>query len=524
MVDPRDIASRFDIRKLDRREFLGLTAGAAAILACSPSGGTGSSTGTSGGAKKLADSIVLASQSISDTLDPHGTLSNSGYQTARQTFDALLTYDNSGKLAPQLVTEWKRVDNNTVELKLRDDVKFSNGENFTADTVKFNIERILTSTDPIHASSKTRIATFAGAEVVNPTTVRVKTKVPDALIFNRLTTLFMVPEKYTRDGGDLKTKPIGSGSFKVTEFVVQNRIVYEAWDGTWRGKSTVKQARIVGIPEEAALLSALKTGEVDIVNPVSGDKVPGLKNDFNVVAVSAGSCTVNALFPAFDVYKDKRVREAVNLAVNKEDIIKTIFGGYGKPAGQIMQPGYPGNSDSFKPFPYDPERAKSLIKAAGVEGAEVKIAVVTAIKAYNEAIAGFLTAAGLKAGVQVYEFPVFVPQLTTKSDNAMVSFRTDYFALRDFDAAGANFGARPPGFQRFMNSDEYDKLYVAAQSELDEAKRLQYVLRMEEIMRAEIPVLYLAWQEFPIVFSKKIDKINTHYDTAVYLWEVEKAA
>lgn len=524
MVDPRDLVARMDPRRLDRREFLGLTAGAAAILACSPGGvETGTSSGT-GGTKRLAESVILGAATISDTLDPHGTLSNSGYQTARQVFDALLTYDNSGKLAPQLVTEWKRTDNTTVELKLRDDVKFSNGESFTADTVKFNIERILTSTDPIHASSKTRLATFAGAEAVNPTTVRIKTKVPDALIFNRLTALFMVPEKYTKDGGDLKTKPIGSGSFKVNEFVVQNRVVFEAWEQTWRGKSTVKQARLVAIPEEAALLAALKTGEVDIVNPVSGDKVAGLKNDFNVTAVSAGSCTVDALFPAFEVFRDKRVREAVNLAVNKDDIIKNLFGGYGKPAGQIMQPGYLGNSDAFKPFPYDPERAKSLIKAAGAEGSEVKIGVVTAIKAYNEAITGFLNAAGLKAGVQVYEFPVFVPQLTTKSDNAMISFRTDYFSLRDFDSAGANFGIRPPGFQRFMNNDEYDKLYITAQSELDEGKRTQYILRMEEIMRNEIPLLYLAWQEFPVVYTKKIEKLDMHYDTAIYLWQVEKSA
>ena len=205
-------------------------------------------------------------------MDPHGTLSVSGFTLARQTFDTLVTFEN-GKIVPQLASEWKRIDPLTVEFKLRDDVKFSNGEAFDANTVKFNVDRLMNAKDTVYAGTKANMGSLVAGEVVNSTTVRIKTKEPDPIIVNRMTMLFMVPPKYTGDGGDIKMKPIGSGSFKVKEFITNQRCVFEAWDGSWRGKSTIQTATVQNVPELSTLVTALKRGELD--RALAGPDRPG---------------------------------------------------------------------------------------------------------------------------------------------------------------------------------------------------------------------------------------------------------
>jgi peptide/nickel transport system substrate-binding protein len=109
-------------------------------------------------AKPLATELRIGTSSLNDTPDPHGTLSVSGFTAARPIFDTLVTFDGrSGKIVPQLASEWKRIDNLTVEFKLRDDVKFSNGEDFTAETVKFNVDRIMKATEPLYVNTKSRM-------------------------------------------------------------------------------------------------------------------------------------------------------------------------------------------------------------------------------------------------------------------------------------------------------------------------------------------------------------------------------
>lgn len=510
-------------RLLDRRSFLALTAGAAALAACAPT--TGSTSPAPGGGR-LSDTLTIGAPTISDTLDPHGTLSNSGFQAARQMFDALVSFNDDGTdFVPQLATSWTRIDPLTMEFKLRDDVKFSNGEPFTADVVKFNVERIQNSNDPIHANSKTRVNFITAVEPINSTTVRIKTATPFPLLLNYLTMLFMVPPKYVQDGGDMKTKPIGTGSFKLVEFVTANRIVYEAWDGSWRGKSKIQSARLLAIAEESTLLSALRTGEVDMVINAPGDKVASLQNEFNVTRVPSMSCTILGIIQNTPAFTDRRVREAANLAVNKEEIVQRIFGGFAKVSqGQLLQPSVFGYNEAIKAVPYDPERARSLIRQAGFEGAEAVIGTVAANQALATALAGYLNAVGLRSRLQIYEFPVFVPQITTRSDNPLVLFRTDYFALRDFDGAAASFGVRPPGFQDYFVHEEFDRLYAQQKIELDQEKRKQQIFRMAELMREEYPCVFIAHQDFPALSSKKITKLRIPYDTAVYIWETEKLA
>ncbi|MBV9120627.1 MAG: ABC transporter substrate-binding protein [Chloroflexi bacterium] len=442
---------------------------------------------------------------------------------ARQMFDALVTFDDQGqKIVPMLASSWKRIDNNTMEFTLRDDVKFSNGEPFDAEAVKFNVARLMNSKEPIHQLTKNRMASLLpDAEVVNSTTVRLKTKDPDPIFLNRMTMLFMLAPKYTAGGADVKTKPVGTGSFKVTDFQTTNHISLEAWD-SWRGKSTVQTAKIQQITDVAAFVAALKAGDIDIAWNVQGDQVAGLKSDFNVGTQNAYSCTVSSLLPLIPAYADARVRQAVNLAVNKEELIKTVVGGFGQVAqGQLLAPDVPGFNDAIKAFPFDPDKAKSLLKEAGFSTFDVNFMTTSSTLAIVQAIAGYLKAVGINVKINQVELPVFTVALTQKTDQPMLAWNTDYFHLRDFTAAAERFAIAQ---QQHFQSDDFKKLYISIEQELDDTKRTQMIKQAEQMMYDQAAALFLSQRQFAVVYNKKIANLPLPYDTTVPLWKVQKAA
>lgn len=474
-------------------------------------------------AKPLASHVTVASASIADQLDPRWSLGQSGFAAARQVFDALVIFDRDSKLVPQLAHEWKRIDATTVEFKLRDDVKFSNGEDFTADAVKFSLENLLGATDAGAVTTKERMGGITAAEVVNSTTVRIKTKEPDPIIVNRLVSLLMVPPKYVADGGDMNARPIGTGSFKPTSFTRSRAIEYEAWDGTWRGKPTVRTARISMIPEAATMVAALRTGEADIIYNPPGDQAARLKTEgFNLATVNANSCTLATLTPTNPLMQDKRVREAVNLAVDRDELLKTVGGGFGKVATQLLQPGMFGYNTGLKPYPYDPERAKTLLSQAGAQGQEVRIMTTASTRPYFAAVAGYLNAVGLRTEIDLVEFAILLSNMSRGTQHAMLGFNIEYTPTLDFDTAGVRFST--VAAQPLFDNAEFHKLYLDSRKEVDEPKRQTMIQRMAQLMYDEFAALFLVWRDTPTMFTKKIADVHQRWDTSFQLWKIEKQA
>ncbi len=114
--------------------------------------------------RRLATSLRIATPSLAETIDPAGSLGQNGYQAVRPVYDALVTFDEKGeRIVPQLAAAWERIDPATMEFKLRDDVKFSNGEDFTAEAVRFTVDRLMSSNDPVFANTKSQMGTLATA-------------------------------------------------------------------------------------------------------------------------------------------------------------------------------------------------------------------------------------------------------------------------------------------------------------------------------------------------------------------------
>ncbi len=279
-----------------------------------------------------------------------------------------------GKLqAPCLAESWSTSkDNLTHDFVIREGVKFHDGEPVTAEDVKFSFERYRGAA---HAVMKSRVASI---EAVDARHVRFKMKEawPDFLTFYSSASGagWIVPKKYVEKVGDegFKQHPIGAGPYKFVSFTPGVELVLEAFDGYWRKKPAVQHIVMKVIPDESTRLAALKRGEVDIAYSIRGElaqdlqKTPGLKLE-PVVLQGPNWLYFPEQWDPKSPWHDLRVRQAANLAIDREGMSKALFLGYCKITNSIVPYTF---QDYWQPpaAVYDPEKAKKLMAEAGHAG------------------------------------------------------------------------------------------------------------------------------------------------------------
>jgi peptide/nickel transport system substrate-binding protein len=498
---------------MPRPALVAVAALAVALTGC----GADSTSADGGGGDPVADAaVVLASSAITTTLDPAAALSSVGRTYSKQVFDTLVSFDGGGELQPGLATEWERIDDTAIEFTLREDVTFSNGSELTAEDVVANVERVL-SGDPAYAVVAGRIATVKGAEAVSEDVVRVETTGPDPVLLNRLTLLDIVdPDTFGEE------RPAGTGPFEVTEYQENTSITLTRVDSSWRAGEGVKDLTIQAIPNPTTLASALRTGEVDIAFGLPADASTQLESSgFRTIASSAGSAAINSLVAdAEPMLEDPRVREAINLSIDREAFVDAALGGFGAPNGsQFLQEGYVGFDPDLPHFEYDLDRAKELIAEAGAEGLELPIATTALFKTQAEAVAGFLNAAGFKSEVVIEDLSAFIPTLLQQSKYPLLYWQTDYYELRDIVSV-TRFGPPAPGQQSHFDNARYQELFTQQAQEMDADERESMIQEMARIMREEAGVLFLAWPDNLYTAAPHIDEVPLSGDSLVVAEEI----
>src|SRR5438477_9123789 len=191
-------------------------------------------------------------------------------------YDTLLTRDKQLQLVPALAIAHKLVSEKVWEVKLRPNVKFHNGETFDANAVKFSFERI--NRADFKSPQKGWFSTIERVEIVDPSTVRFHTKVPDPAMPARMTLMYQLAPKYVAKVGDAQAnlKPVGTGPFKFVQWQKNERIVVEANDAHWTGKPAIRRATWRPIPELGARIAALQPGLADRIVNVPPDQLPML--------------------------------------------------------------------------------------------------------------------------------------------------------------------------------------------------------------------------------------------------------
>jgi peptide/nickel transport system substrate-binding protein len=387
--------------------------------------------------------LVIGLSGIPETMDPHLLWGTTWMPPYYALYDALTVIGDNNDAQPGLAASWKRVDPTTWEFKLRDKVKFHNGEPFTSEAVKFTLDRVI---DPAtKAAVKNRVPTIKAVEAMDPLTVRIVTATPDPNVPKSVSVVFILPPKYFKEKGPggFAEAPVGTGMFRLAEFRRQSHVKLEAVDNGWRPAPKLKQVVFRHLPENATRIAALRSGDVDFINPVPPDEAAALEKDgFKMAASYTGwsyVIQIKGQTQASSPLANPLVRQALNYAVDKEALIKHVLHGYGRALdGQnVGRDGF-GHNPALKAFPHDPAKARDLLKQAGhPNGFETTwfgtVGFYPNDKQLIEAIIGDLSKVGVRVKLQTVDQGSFAKHLYGGTLSDLVLLRWTYFPSLDFD-------------------------------------------------------------------------------------------
>jgi peptide/nickel transport system substrate-binding protein len=361
--------------------------------------------------------VVVALASDVTALDPHMHNIRGMLIVGWQLFDNLISRDpTTMRPVPHLAESWHHDDELTWELKLRQGVRFHNGEPFNAATVKYNFERVLNPDQ--RSPQRGNIAWIARVEVVDDYTVRLITKEPHPIVPERLTNFQMVPAAYAKQVGDagLAAKPVGTGPYKFVSWTKGQEVVLEANIDYWQGPPAVKTVIFRAIPAMGTQVAGLLAGDVDIIRTVPPEQIAGI--EASGVAYVSMAPILRVVYLGFDclgrdptsqtALQDKRIRQAIAHAIDVDAIIYHVLGGIGARTTTgvtSMHFGYDGDAPRYA---YDPEKAKALLAEAGyAQGLRVNLHTyggsIMCQPQVTDAITGYLGQVGIGTNKQHFE-------------------------------------------------------------------------------------------------------------------------
>jgi peptide/nickel transport system substrate-binding protein len=339
-----------------RRSFLKISSmglAGAYLAACSVGGGT------QAGAKSALRAAFA--QPVND-LDPHGpsSVDEATLLAGRLIYDTLVRR-NGQKLEPAVATKWDQPDDNTWVFTLRDDVTFHDGTKLTAKDVKASLERVKNA----NTAQSALWASVTTVEATSDTELTITTQRPLGTMLVNLTLMFILPEDKMNNPGFF-TKPVGSGPFEVTSFTPADELSLTAVDH-WSGRPKLKTVALPYLPETSSQITALRTGDLDILWPVPPDQLRELDGVDGITLETVPSYVyyLNWFNCAKPPFTDPRVRRAMWRAVDVAGIVKNLFGD----GAEVMTAPIPRTAFGHakqEPYSHDPDAAKRDLQAAGL--------------------------------------------------------------------------------------------------------------------------------------------------------------
>jgi peptide/nickel transport system substrate-binding protein len=320
-------------------------------------------------ADDTAITIVLPNEP--DTVEPcRSALAAVGLVDKQNVTETLLNIDPSdAKLSPRLATAWKQIDPKTWQFTLRQGVTFSDGTPFNAAAVVYNVER----SQAQGPACDNYFKGFAGfklkAEAVDDYTVNVTADQDAPIMPIGFSVLTMASPKMPMEP---TREPVGTGPYKLSDWVPGDHITLVRNDDYWGGKPEVSQVTYVFRAESAVRAAMVSTGEADIALAISTQDANNPKTDFSYLNSETTHIRIDERIPPLD---DVRLRQALNYAVDRNAMLGTVVNADSIPAGQLPGPNVNGYNPDVKPYPYDPDKAKELIAAAAADGVDVKAAI-----------------------------------------------------------------------------------------------------------------------------------------------------
>ncbi len=471
--------------------------------------------------------LVVGLDSEVLTLDPADYRDRATETVIRNMFDGLVTRTTDGRVVLELADSAELVDDTTWEFVLKQGVTFHNGEDLTAEDVKFSFDRVIIENaidypDAHTAQRKGLISPLESVDVVDDYTVRFNLSAPWPVAMQMFVHQHIIPKDYFEAVGTegFIAAPVGCGPFRFIEGSLGDQIVMERFEDYYGGADELAPVgpalldRVIFriLPEASTRVSALRAGEVNIIQSVPSHMIPVLATDPNVLVASGPSTRpawmeMNVNQPPFD---DINVRLAMNYAVDAETILDTVLGGLGVVLPGALSPYNNFAHPTLEPYGYDPDMALELLAESGWTDSDKDgfldkdgeplafvIDVRPPSKTRAEAVAGLLQELGIDATVRVWgDYNVLKPLLLADERAAYVGDWGD----SAFDPVGhfeAKWHSRVEGsgngrgnFSGYSNP-RVDELIQAGEVEPDVETRHAFYDEAQELVYEEAPAVFL---------------------------------
>jgi peptide/nickel transport system substrate-binding protein len=468
-------------------------------------------------------SVTWAIDSDPVSLVPYGSSSTSNMHGKEFIYDSLLEWDRDLNIQPALAESYEAAPDATSYLfHLRQGVTFHDGRPLRAADVKYSLDMTLNPPAPVVASPY--LANIAEVVVVDDATVRIDMSQPDPTIpgilaWQRMSPIF--PEGIA-DEINLLSEGIGTGPFKLIEYVSNDHLEYEAFADYWKpGVPCIQHLTIPIIGEEQSRVALLRSGEIDGGN-FSSDVVTSLEGDENFEVLSGLTSAPRTIYVnmAKDVpWRDIRVRQAVSKTIDRQIIIDNVYAGNSELTGPIP-PGYgdwPLSQDELaEHYTVDVEGAKALMAEAGLEdGFSVTLIAISAPREYTqiaEIIAEQLKQINIDVSVEPQEIGTFVESINSEFEWASTGggMRGDpsgYFSV----FRSADEGTFAITYGDGWKSDELDQLYDQALATTDQAERHDLYIQLQKLVLEENPYLYTVQPYKFQVVNKRVTGMYVAY-------------
>lgn len=467
--------------------------------------------------------VTVAVQRIatSNTLCILNEASNVGTRHYTAYKEPLIDTDWTGDLStrPGLAESWRMVDERTIDLTLRSGVRHHNGDALSVDDVVFTFTERLFGTeaeraapagatrDPKWAPAKVRAgarnmyAAIASVAPVDGRTVRITLAAPDVTLIGRLSMRAgsIINARAHREAAswfEWARKPVGTGPYRVAEYRAESRLVLEAFDDYWGGRPPIRQLRFVEVPELASRINGLFAGEFDFACDVTPDQIPSIERNprFEVVGGLITNMRCLNFDTSFPALRDPRVRRAMSLALDRQMIVETLWGGRTRIPRGIQYPFYgPMYLADRAPPRHDAAEARRLLREAGYRGEAIPYRLVPNYYTNQLATAQIAVemwkAVGLNVDMQLKEnwSQVQEPAGRALNDNSMTAFFNDpvSFFPTSFGAAGE---LKRLGYYA---NEEVHRLMPVLEGSTDMAARRAAFARMLDILEHEDPAMVI---------------------------------
>jgi peptide/nickel transport system substrate-binding protein len=475
-------------------------------------------------AKAQRPQLIVAQVADIQTLDPTMHRQRQTQNVHQLIFDSVIHRTDDLQLRGHLAESWRQVDEKTFELKMRPGAKWHDGTPVTAKDVKFSFDRTL---DPARKAPRAGLLDMvASTEAPDDATVVIKTNRADPLTLVFLNYHAITPAAAEAKGDAFFTAPVGAGPFRFKEWKKDERVVLEANDAYWDGAPTVGTLIVRPIPDPATMLAELESGGIDIAAELPPSLAPQIKGNAKIQSLTAPSTVVQyiGLNTTKAPLDNVQVRQALNHAVDKNAIIASLMNGLGTPIAGPVFPEARGFDKGVTGYPFDREKAKSLLAAAGLaSGFEITLDTAAPTKEVSEAIAGQWKQVGVTAKVNVVEAGVLTQKVTAGESEAYFSSWGDSSA-----DAGVTYYRHFHGGQRAQFKDtgyakpELDKLIDEGRTSSDFTKRQQVFAQVLKTIVDDAPWVFL-WQPQTLAAARAgVSGFKPRMDAYLFLHKVTK--